>query len=60
LPEDETPDVLADPIDIDGVDFASDGHYCRQVTTVNPNVSATAVEGAVSLSGRDRDSHEHP
>src|SRR5262249_10550335 len=45
-PEDETPNALADAIDIEGVDNASDGHHCRQVTTVSPNLCATAVQGA--------------
>src|SRR5208337_2355070 len=61
IPDDEAPNVLADLIDIDGVDFASDGQHRRQVTTVGPNLSATAVHAAVSLPRRDvRDSHEQP
>ena len=59
--EDEPPDVLAGAVDIDGVDLASDGHHCRQVTTVRPNLGATALEDVVALSGGGgRNSHEQP
>ncbi|COY99272.1 Uncharacterised protein [Mycobacterium tuberculosis] len=51
--EAETPDVLADLLDIGGVDLASDGHHCRQVMQVGPNLSATVVNGGISGPRRD-------
>ena len=50
---DEPPNVFADPIDVHRVDVASDAHHRREVTTVRPNIGATAVDGAVPRSSSD-------
>ena len=54
LPNDETPNVLAGTVDVDGVDFAPDGHHRRQRAAVSPNLGATAVKRAVFLSSHER------
>ena len=46
VPDDETAHVLADLVDIHGVNLAPDGHHRRQVPTVCPDVGAAAIDGA--------------
>ncbi|BBX40283.1 hypothetical protein MSIM_17340 [Mycobacterium simiae] len=60
VPDEETAKAGADPIDVGGVDFTSDGHHRREVPAVGADLGATAVKTAVSLSSRNCHRHQGP